>query len=52
MPKNDNAQSIRMVESLMKHVGDTYATEFESRYPLAKSADLVKKFEWRGILLY
>lgn len=46
MPKNDNAHSIRMVESLKKHVGAAYATDFESRYPLAKSADIEKKFEW------
>ena len=38
MPKNDNAHSIRMVESLMKHVGDTYATDFES---LEKIADVM-----------
>lgn len=46
MPKNDNAHSIRMVESLKKHVGADYATDFESRYPMAKSADIKKKFEW------
>lgn len=46
MAKNDNAHSIRMVESLNKYVGADYATDFESRYPLGKSADINKKFEW------
>lgn len=41
MPKNDNAHSIRIVESLKKIAGDVVAADFESMYPLAKSADMV-----------
>lgn len=46
MTKNDNAHSIRMVDSLKKFAGDVVATDFELRYPLAKSANIEKKFEW------
>ena len=46
MAKNDNAHSIRMVESLRKLAGEVVATDFESRYPLSKSDNIEKKFEW------
>ncbi len=46
MPKNDNAQSIRLVDSLDRNAGSDAAKEFEKIYPLSKSADLEKKFEW------
>ena len=46
MAKNDNAHSLRMVESLKQTVGNDRANEFEEKYPLSKSADIEKKFEW------
>lgn len=46
MPKNDNAQSIRLVNSLKEKVGENIANEFEAKYPLSKSADIKKKYEW------
>lgn len=46
MPKNDNAQSIRLVEILREKVGEDVANEFSEKYPLSKSADYVKKFKW------
>ena len=46
MAKNDNAHSLRMVESLRQTVGNDKAGEFEEKYPLSKSADIEKKFEW------
>ncbi|MGN1145582.1 MAG: hypothetical protein ACI4R5_03960 [Acetatifactor sp.] len=46
MPKNDNAQSIRLVDSLRKHVGEDIARDFEEKYPLSKSADIEKKYKW------
>ena len=35
-----------MVESLRKNVGNDKAMEFEESYPLSKSADITKKYEW------
>lgn len=46
MAKNDNAHSIRMVESIKSVIGNIDAKEFEEKYPLSKSADLNKKFDW------
>ena len=46
MAKNDNAHSIRLVDSLNKNVGNDTAKEFEKKYPLSKSADIEKKCEW------
>ena len=46
MAKNDNAHSLRMVESLKQNIGEEAAHEFEEKYPLSKSADIEKKFEW------
>lgn len=46
MPKNDNVNSIRMIDSLNKNVGPDAAKEFEEKYPLSKSADFQKKFVW------
>ena len=42
MAKNDNAQSVRLVDSLERHVGYDTAREFEANYPLSKSADINK----------
>lgn len=46
MPKNDNAHSIRLVESLKKNIGPKLAEQLECQYPLSKSASIEKKFEW------
>lgn len=46
MAKNDNAHSIRLVESLNGTVGQEAAKDLEEKYPLSKSADIEKKFEW------
>ncbi|MDD6035457.1 MAG: DUF6144 family protein [Lachnospiraceae bacterium] len=46
MVKNDNAHSVRLVESLRKNVGYQEADEFEAKYPLSKSAGIEKKYEW------
>lgn len=46
MAKNDNAHSLRLTQSLAKHVGAEAAAEFEAKLPLSKSADFEKKFEW------
>ena len=46
MAKNDNAHSVRMVNSINKNVGNEMAKEFEERYPLSKSADVKKKYAW------
>ena len=46
MAKNDNAHSLRMVESLRRNIGDEVACEVDEKYPLSKSADIEKKFQW------
>lgn len=46
MAKNDNAHSIRFVDSLNRNVGHDTAKEFEEKYPLSKSANIEKKYEW------
>ena len=46
MAKNDNPQSVRLVESLKRHVGYEIAREFEVNHPLSKGADIEKKFQW------
>ena len=46
MAKNDNAHAVRLVASLEKHVGQDIAKEFEAQYPLSKSADIEKKYQW------
>ncbi|MFQ9516652.1 MAG: hypothetical protein ACLRZ9_12620 [Eubacterium sp.] len=46
MAKNDNANSIRMIESLSKNVETNAADEFEKNYVLSKSASIDKKYEW------
>lgn len=46
MAKNDNAHSLRMVESLKQNIGEEAAREFQEKYPLSKSADIEKKYEW------
>lgn len=46
MAQNDNAHSIRLVNSLEKNVGSDIAKGFEEKYPLSKSANIEKKYEW------
>ena len=46
MAKNDNAHSIRMVESLKTIIGDKETNEYEEKYSLSKAASIDKKFEW------
>ena len=46
MAKNDNAHSVRLVDSLEKYVGFDTAREFEANFPLSKSADIEKKYQW------
>ena len=46
MPKNDNAHSLRLVESLKNNIGCELAERLETQYPLSKSASIEKKFEW------
>ena len=46
MPKNDNAHSLRLVESLRKNNCLGLAEQLENQYPLSKSASIEKKFEW------
>lgn len=46
MTKNDNAHSVRMINSLRKYIGNDVADEFEENYPLSKAANIEKKYEW------
>ncbi len=46
MAKNDNAHSVRLADSLCRNIGHDTAAEFEEKYPLSKSADIKKKYEW------
>ncbi|MBD5085345.1 MAG: hypothetical protein HDT33_09925 [Clostridiales bacterium] len=46
MAKNDNAHSVRLVESLDRNAGHDTAEECEKKYPLSKSAGVEKKYEW------
>ena len=46
MAKNDNAHSVRLAESLERNVGYDTAKEFYEKYPLSKSANIEKKYQW------
>ena len=46
MTKNDNVHSVRLIDSLIRNAGNKAADEFEETYPLSKSANIVKKYEW------
>ena len=46
MAKNDNAHSIRLLDSLRRNLGNDVADEVDEKYPLSKSADIQKKYEW------
>ncbi len=44
--KNDNAQSIRLVNAIDRFAGQENAQMFEEQFPLSKSADIKKKYMW------
>lgn len=46
MSRNDNAHSLRLVEALRSACGDETADSFGQDHPLAKGADVEKKFRW------
>lgn len=46
MPVNDNAHALRLMESLKEIDCEQAAREVGGRFPLSKSADVEKKFEW------
>lgn len=46
MEKNDHAPSIRLTESIKRHIGNEAAEDFAKEYPLSKSAGIDKKYEW------
>lgn len=46
MAKNDNAHSIRLMNSIRQHIGDAAGDAFGEKFPLSKAADVGKKFEW------
>ena len=46
MPANDNAHALRLMKSLEELDGEQAAQEIENRFPLSKSANVEKKFEW------
>ena len=44
MSKNDNPHALRLAEALRGHVSDEAAQAFDEAHPLAKSADVGKKY--------
>ena len=46
MAKNDNPHALRFLESMKKHDMTEAAERFAEEHPLAKSANIEKKFEW------
>ena len=46
MAKNDNAHSVRLLDSLRRNIGDDAADVFSENYPLSKAANIEKKYEW------
>lgn len=46
MAKNDNAHSVRLLDSLRRNIGDDVADAFAENYPLSKAANIEKKYEW------
>lgn len=46
MAKNDNAHSLRLLDSLRRNIGDNIADEVGEKYPLSKAASIEKKYEW------
>ena len=50
MAKNDNAHSVRLADSLERHIGYNTVREFEVNYPLSKSADIKKKYLWANTI--
>jgi hypothetical protein len=48
MPKNDNAHSLRLTESIRQYAGEEKAAAFEQQHPLSKAATPEKKWIWAG----
>lgn len=46
MAKNDNAHSIRLIESIRQNADAAQAEAFAQTYPLSKAADPQKKYQW------
>lgn len=46
MAKNDNAQAIKLYDSIKENIGDAAAGEVAKLFPLTKSADFNRKFKW------
>ena len=46
MPKNDNPHAVRFCESMAKNCGEAEAQRIAELFPLSKSANIEKKFEW------
>jgi len=46
MPKNDNAHAVLLGSSITEHCGETDGAEIGELFPLSKSANIDKKFEW------
>lgn len=46
MPKNDNPQTIRLYDSIVKYSDEKTAERIAHKIPLSKSADIDKKFAW------
>lgn len=46
MPKNDNPQALRFIDSMAKHGEQEAGEEFCAAHPLGKSADARKKAKW------
>lgn len=44
--KNDNAHSIRLIESLRNNISEDIANDFNEKYPLSKNSNIEKKFQW------
>lgn len=53
MPNNDNAHAIRLYNALLALGGGGAAEELAETYPLSKSADVQKKYNWvRNVCRY
>lgn len=46
MPRSDHPHVLRLYSSLAEHAGAQAAERFAAGFPLSKSADFAKKFDW------
>ena len=46
MANNDNSHALRFYESMVKHNKRTEIEKFSQEYPLSKSANIEKKYDW------